>query len=223
MAKIGVILSGCGVQDGSEIQEAVLLLLAIDRAGAEAVCFAPDKAQADVVDHLAGKATGEKRNVLVEAARIARGKIRPLREARAKDLAAAALPGGFGAAKNLCTFATEGPDCSVDAEVARFLKEMRAAGKPIGAACIAPVILARLFGEQKPTLTIGDDAGTAKAIEAMGGRHQNAPVTGVVVDRERRLVTTPCYMYPARVSEIAEGMDKLVKAVLELARTPAAR
>lgn len=221
MAKIGVILSGCGVNDGSEIHEAVLLLLAIDRAGAQAVCFAPDKPQADVIDHFAGKPAAEKRNVLVEAARIARGKIRPLREARASELDAVALPGGFGAAKNLCTFAKDGPDCHVDPDVRRFLVEARAAGKPIGAACIAPVILAKLFGDAKPTLTIGNDAGTVKAIEAMGARHQIAPVTGVVVDQERRLATTPCYMYPARLSEIAEGMDKLVKAVLELAKARA--
>lgn len=223
MPKIGIILSGCGVQDGSEIHEATLLLLAIDRQGAEAACFAPEKAQADVVDHLSGKPAAETRGVLAESARIARGAVRPLREARAEGLDAIVLPGGFGAAKNLCSFAQDGAACRVDPEVERLLREAHAAGKPIGAACIAPVILARLFGAEKPRLTIGSDAGTARAIEAMGARHQDAPATGVVVDLERRLATTPCYMLAGRISQVAEGMEGLVKAVLELATAAAAR
>ncbi|MFA6318198.1 MAG: isoprenoid biosynthesis glyoxalase ElbB [Elusimicrobiota bacterium] len=223
MPKIGVILSGCGVKDGSEIHEAALLLLAIDKAGAQAVCFAPDKDQADVVDHLAGRPGREKRNVLVESARVARGEIRDLREAQVAELDAVILPGGFGAAKNLSSFAEEGAQCQVDPEVARVLRGMRGAGKPIGAACIAPVVLARLFGGDKPLVTIGSDPGTARAIEAMGARHQDAPVTGVVVDPELKLATTPCYMLATRISQVAEGMEALVKAVLDMVGAPARR
>lgn len=217
MPKIGVILSGCGVLDGTEIHEATLLLLAIDQRGAEAVCFAPEKPQADVMDHAAGKPAGQTRDVLAESARIARGQIRPLRQAEARDVEAVILPGGFGAAKNLSTFARDGARCRVDPEVERFLREVHAAGKPIGAACIAPVILARLFGAEKPRLTIGSDAETARAVEAMGARHEDAPAAGVVIDRDRRLATTPCYMLARRISEVAAGMDGLVKAVLDLA------
>lgn len=216
--RVGVILSGCGVQDGSEIHEAVATLLAIDRAGAEAVCMAPNKNHLDVVDHAAGKPTGEKRNVLVESARIARGNIRELKTVRAQDVDAVVLPGGFGAAKNLSTFATEGKNCKVDEDVARLLREVHAAGKPIGAICIAPVVIAKVFGaDLHPELTIGTDKGTAQALEAMGARHKDCSVTDVVVDRKNKIVTTPAYMLAQRISEAATGIDKLVKAVLELA------
>jgi enhancing lycopene biosynthesis protein 2 len=222
--RIGVVLSGCGVQDGAEIHEAVLTMLAIDRAGAEIVCLAPDKEQADVVDHLRGKPTGEKRNVLVEAARIARGKIRPVSEVRAADLDAVVLPGGFGAAKNLSTFAKDGAQCTVDADVARLLQEMHKSAKPIGALCIAPAVLASVFGKTlQPEVTIGNDKGTAEALESMGAKHRTATVTEVVVDRKNRIVTTPCYMLDARIGDIATGAEKAVQELLKLAAqsTPA--
>lgn len=217
MAKIGVVLSGCGVYDGAEIHEAVCTLLAIDRAGAEAVCMAPDMDQADVVDHVAGQPAQEKRNVLVESARIARGAVRKLGEVKADELDAVVLPGGFGAAKNLSTFAFDGPDCKVQKDVERLLKEMRAAGKPIGALCIAPAVLAKALGSESPVLTIGNDADTAKGLEAMGAKHKDCGATDVVVDEERKLVTTPCYMLAQRVSEVASGAEKVVENVLRLA------
>jgi len=216
--RIGVVLSGCGVQDGSEIHEAVLTMLAIDRAGAEIVCMAPDRLQAEVVDHRTGKTTGEKRNALVEAARIARGAIRPVREVQARDLDAIVLPGGYGAVKNLSTFAKDGAGCTVDPDVARLLQEMHHSDKPIGALCIAPAVLASVFGASlHPKITIGDDPGTAEALESMGARHQTATVTDIVVDRENRIVTTPCYMLDARIGDIATGAEKAVLAVLKLA------
>ena len=218
MAVFGVVLSGCGVNDGSEIHEATLLLLAIDKLGAKAACFAPDKVQAGVANHYNGKPGADIRNMLIESARIARGAIRPLSEARADALDALALPGGFGAAKNLSSFAKDGAACQVDPDLERLLRQMHAARKPIGAACIAPVILARVFGPQKPLLTIGDDGKTAQALEGMGARHQPAPATGVVVDEENRFVTTPCYMLAQSISQVAVGMDALVKALLELMR-----
>jgi len=221
MLKVGVILSGCGVMDGSEIHESVLALLAIDRLGARAVCLAPDKDQADVVDHSSGKAGGEKRRVLAESARIARGEVRSLAQVRPDEVDAVILPGGYGAAKNLCTFAQDGPSCRADPQVARFLEAVHAAGKPIGAACIAPVVLARIFGKESPEITIGNDAGTARALEAMGARHKAVAATEVVVDRQRRLATTPAYMLARRIDEVAQGLEKLVAAVLEMAAASA--
>ncbi len=217
--KVGVVLSGCGVYDGAEIHESVLTLLALDRAGAEAVCLAPDAVQRHVVNHLTGQpAEGESRNVLVEAARIARGKVRDLAGFDAGTLDALVLPGGFGAAKNLCDFAFRGAECDVNPEVARVVRAVHAAGRPVGAVCIAPVILAKLLGEEKPKLTIGTDPGTAAAIEKMGGEHVSCGGGKAVVDEERRLVTTPAYMLDSPISEVSAGIEKLVAELLRLVR-----
>jgi len=216
MKKIGVVLSGCGVRDGSEIHEAVLTLLAIDQCGAEAVCMAPN-AEFPETDHLAMQETGAKRNALVESARIARGNIRDIREVKASGLDAIILPGGFGAAKNLCDFAMKGAAATVHPEVVRLLKEMVAAKKPIGAICIAPVVLAAVLGrELAPTLTIGNDAGTAAEIEKTGAKHQECPVKEFVVDRKNKLVTTPAYMLATHISEAFEGIGRCVKEVIAL-------
>jgi len=215
--KIGVVLSGCGVYDGSEIHEAVLTLLAIDRNGAEAVCMAPDMELAEV-DHLAGQPTGARRNVLVESARIARGKIRNIAGVKADELDAIVFPGGFGAAKNLCDFAQKGADASIQPDVARLLKEMAVARKPICAICIAPALIAAVLGkEYAPELTIGNDEGTAEAINATGSRHLNCAVRELVVDSKNRIVSTPAYMLAGCISEAAEGIEKAVKAVIEMA------
>jgi len=217
--KIGVVLSGCGVYDGSEIHEAVITLLAIDRAGAEAVCMAPNIDQMHVVNHLTGDpATAESRNVLVESARLARGKISDMAEVKADDIDALILPGGFGAAKNLCDFAVKGPDCSVNAEVARLILEMVNAKKPIGAVCIAPAVLARVLGADSlgHEVTIGTDAGTAEAIGKMGATHVSCPVTECVVDRKNKLVTSPAYMLAGGIAEAATGIEKAVKALIDM-------
>lgn len=219
MAKIGVILSGCGVYDGSEIHEAVITLLAIDRCGAEAVCMAPNIPQMHVVNHLSGEpAAGETRNVLVESARIARGKIRDLAQVKASDFDALILPGGFGAAKNLCDFAVKGADCSVNPEVARLVRETVAAKKPLAAVCIAPALVARVLGGDKksPALTIGTDPGTAGALEAMGAKHHSCPVKEFVIDKQNKLISTPAYMLAGRISEAADGIEKTVKALIDM-------
>lgn len=216
--RIGVVLSGCGVKDGSEIHEAVLTLLAIDRAGARWVAFAPDAPQADVVDHVTGKAAPERRNVLAESARIARGEIEPLSKADPAKLDAVVLPGGFGAAKSLSDFASAGGACTVNGDLERLLRAMHKAGKPIGAWCIAPAILAAVFGKAgiKPRLTIGTDAGTANALNAMGALHEARPATGVVVDGRNRLVTTPCYMLAGSIAEVFDGVTAAIGEVLKL-------
>ena len=217
MKKIGVVLSGCGVRDGSEIHEAVCALLAIDLAGAEAVCMAPD-IELSEVNHCTMEPTGAKRKVLLEAARIARGNIKNISEVKASDLDAIIFPGGFGAALNLCDFGQKGAKASVNPDVERLVKEIHAAKKPIGAICIAPALIAAILGKDVgPTLTIGTDAGTAAEIEKTGSKHQDCQATGFVVDQANRIVTTPAYMLAGRISEINEGIGKCVKAVVDMA------
>lgn len=214
--RVGVVLSGCGVYDGSEIHEAVFTLLAIDQNGAQAVCVAPE-IELDEINHLSGRPTGARRNALVEAARIARGKIRDIAGVKATDLDAIIFPGGFGAAKNLCDFTIKGADASIQPDVARLLQEMAVAKKPIGAICIAPALIAATLGKQyAPQLTIGTDVGIAAAINATGSRHVVCPVRDFVLDKENKIVSTPAYMLAASISEAAEGIDRTVKALLEL-------
>lgn len=218
MKRVAVILSGCGVFDGAEIHESVLVLLALDRAKARVVCAAPDVAQHHVVNHLTQQPVpGEHRNVLVESARIARGKIIPVSQLRLADVDAIILPGGFGAAKNLCTFALAGPGFAVNAEVAQVLQQAHQQGKPLGFACIAPAVAAKLFGAEHLEFTIGNDAGTAQALQQDGARHVNCTVHNVVVDRRLKIVTTPAYMLAGRITEAEAGINKLVQAVLEMA------
>lgn len=216
MKRVGVVLSGSGVYDGTEIHEAVITLLALDRAGAAAVCMAPDVDQAHVINHLTGEEeAGAARNVLIESARIARGQVKDIRDVTARELDALILPGGYGAAKNLSTFAFKGADCTVHGDVTRLVKQMHQAGKPIGAMCIAPAAVARIFGgEIRLDLTIGSDPETAAAIERMGARHVETPVTEIVVDEANKVVSTPAYMSAKTISEAAEGIEKLVAAVL---------
>lgn len=222
--RIGVLLSGCGVNDGSEIHEAVLTLAALDREDAEIVCMAPDRDQMDVIDHRTGTPAAEHRNILTEAARIARGDIKSLAEITPDQLDGIVVPGGFGAAKNLSTFARDGARATVDPEVSRVLRGMHAAGKPIAALCVAPVVLGALFGKElSPEVTIGTDPGTAKALEAMGARHREAGTVEVVVDAKNRMVTTPCYMSATRIREIDEGVRRAVQELLKLVGTSPAK
>lgn len=218
MAKVGVLLSGCGVFDGTEIHEAVLTLLALDRAGVEIVCMAPNVEQAHVINHLTQEVTAEKRNVLVESARIARGEIKDLKDVQAGDLDALIMPGGFGAAKNLSDFAFKGPEATVHPEVKRLLNDLAAAGKPIGAICIAPATLTKALADRKPEVTIGTDAGTASAIEAMGGRHKSCSVDMIHLDVGNKLVSTPAYMLGPGIKDVALGIEKLVARVVALAK-----
>lgn len=203
--------------DGSEIHEATLTLYFLDLQGADVICMAPDKEQFDVVDHISGSPVHEKRNVLLEAARIARGKIRDVRSVTAEDLDALIVPGGFGAAKNLCSFAKDGSDCRVDESVATLLMEMHSQKKPLGALCIAPAVIARLFGEKfAPEMTIGADPNTASAMEKMGARHKKAAVDEIVVDSRNRIVTTPCYMLAQSIKDVGRGAEKLVLQIMSM-------
>lgn len=215
MKTVGVVLSGCGVFDGAEIHESVLTLLALDRAGARVLCFAPDKPQLHVINHVTGEEIAEQRNVLVESARIARGQVAPLSSADSTQLDALIVPGGFGAAKNLSDFAIKGSECAIDPDLAKLVQSMHKSGKPIGFMCISPVMLPKLLG--KPIrLTIGNDPDTIDAIEIMGGEHVVCPVEDVVIDIDNKVVTTPAYMLAESISDAAKGIDKLVTKVLDL-------
>ena len=212
--KIAVILSGCGVYDGAEIHEATLSLLAIARAGATYQCFAPDMEQAHVINHLTGEEMHEKRNVLVEAARIAKGNIQSLKDFNAKDYDAILFPGGFGAAKNLCTFAFDGTNCKVNPDVENAIKATAIEKKPIGALCISPVLITKVL--RNIEVTIGQDEGTASAIINFGGIHRPADHGEIVIDKSNKVVTTPCYMLDATIDQIADETEKVVNAILEL-------
>jgi enhancing lycopene biosynthesis protein 2 len=216
--RVGVLLSGCGFLDGAEIHEAVCTLLSLDRRGATLVAMAPDKVQLHVIDHQAQKPqAGATRNVLQESARIVRGQITPIRSVKASELDALILPGGFGAAKNLCSYAVDGAAMKVDPEVERLVLAMRAAGKAMGFICIAPVIAARLFGSEHVKVTIGNDPATAGHIASWGAEHVECAVDQIAVDQRLKLVTTPAYMLGPWIAPVAAGIDKLVGAVLEMA------
>ncbi len=213
--KVGVLLAGCGVYDGAEIHEAVLTLLSLQQRGADVLITAPNKDQAHVINHLTGEVSNETRNVLVESARIARGNIADLGDVDPSQLDALILPGGFGAAKNLCNFAFAGADMDVDEGVAAFITAMREQNKPIGFICITPTIAAKLIPGVNLTLGAAGDA--PNAAEAMGACHTVTDVAGTVVDAEHKVVTTAAYMLGPWVADVAKGIDKLVGEVLDLA------
>jgi len=208
-----VVLSGSGVYDGAEIHEATLTMLAIARQGAEYKCFAPDINQHHVINHISGNEMDETRNVLIESARIARGDISPLSEFDAKDFDALIFPGGFGAAKNLSSVAFDGANANVNADVEKAVLQMVELKKPIGALCIAPAIIAKILSDV--SVTIGQDKGTAEAIEAMGATHVETNHGDVVVDEEKLIFTTPCYMLDASITDIDDGANNVVKAIMD--------
>lgn len=214
MKKIAVVLAGNGVFDGAEIHEATLTLLSIARNGAEYQCFAPDINQAHVVNHITGEVMPETRNVLIEAARIARGNIKPLSEYNSSEFDALVFPGGFGVAKNLCTFAFNGVDCKVNSDVEAAIRSTIVAEKPIGALCISPVLIAKVIGDVE--VTIGQDKETIDAIETFGATHLKTSHGEIVVDEKYKIVTTPCYMLDATIDQIAIGAENAVKKILEL-------
>jgi enhancing lycopene biosynthesis protein 2 len=216
--KFAVVLAGCGVYDGSEIHEATMTLYAIMKNGGTYEIFAPDIPQHHVINHLTGEEMDETRNVLVESARIARGKIRAITEFKAGEFDALVFPGGFGVAKNLSDFAFDSENYQVDTEITRVVRDMIKLNKPVGALCISPVLLARII--DKPVLTIGDDPGTAGALEKTGAVHKVSGHGDVVVDQDYKLVTSPCYMLDANILQISEGADATIREILKMLPQP---
>ena len=215
--KIGVILSGCGFKDGAEIHESVLALLALDQAGAEVICMAPNIDQTQVVNHINDEPQNETRNVLIESSRIARGDIRDIAEVSADELDAIVLPGGFGAALNLSDFANKGAEATVNPEVKKLLTQCFEQKKPIGAICIAPAVIAATLGRSAVKLTIGNDEGTAGAINAHGAQHQDCVVESICIDADNRIVSTPAYMLGPNIRHVAAGIQLLVAEVMRMA------
>jgi enhancing lycopene biosynthesis protein 2 len=216
--KVGVILSGCGFKDGAEIHESVCTLLALDRMGVETICMAPNIEQAAVVNHLTAERVNEKRNVLVESARIARGRIKDIKDVNAGDLDALVMPGGYGAVTNLSDFASKGAKATVNADVARLVRDVHKAGKPICAICISPAVVARVLGDEHPVLTVGNEEETAGQIEACGAKHENCGVRNFVVDKKRKIVSTPAYMLGPSIAHVAEGIEKAVRETVAMIR-----
>ncbi|MBQ9244158.1 MAG: isoprenoid biosynthesis glyoxalase ElbB [Proteobacteria bacterium] len=216
--KTAVILSGCGVRDGSEIHEAVLAVLSLCEAGHEVSFFAPDKPQSAVINGVTGKACEESRNVLVESARIARGDIRALAalEQELDAFDAVVLPGGFGAATNLCDFGVRGAACEVDAGVADVLKKCRNAGKIMGFMCIAPVIAARLFGNEGVHVTVGVPSSVSAACEKMGAVHEACRYDEACIDRRLRIVSVPAYMDAGDITACYASAKALVRGMEQL-------
>ena len=217
MKQVAVILSGCGYLDGAEITEAISTLIAIGQNGAEYKVFAPNK-EVPETNHLTQKPTGQQRNVMQESARIARGEVQALENLKAQDFDALAFPGGFGAALHLCNFAEKGSSGAIDPQVARVVKEFHESRKPIAAICIAPAIMALAFGNKGVSVTIGEDAGTASEIEKTGAKHQNCAVEKYVVDPDKKIITTPAYMYgTAKPHQIFEGVSGAISELLKMA------
>ncbi len=218
MKKVGVLLSGCGVNDGAEIHESVLTMLFLDKPGVEMILMAPNIDQMHVINHYTGQEMEEYRNVLVESSRIARGEIKDMAEVSGNDLDALIIPGGFGVAKNLCDYAMAGPECSVNPDVYRLIAELRLMNKPIGAICIAPVMMAKILGEREESanMTIGYDETTSTDIISMGSKHVDCPVTEMIIDEDKKIVTTPAYMEANSIKEAADGIEQLIKQVLSM-------
>jgi len=217
MKKIAVVLCGNGFKDGSEIRESVAVLWGLSKVGARVQCFAPDKPQADVVNCLTGKTvTGETRNMLVEAARIARGEILPLNQLNPSKYDAIVIPGGFGVAKNLCTFATEGSNGKVLPELKTILEKFHSDQKPIAAVCIAPAVVAMAFPGKQFEMTLGGPSEAAQEIEKLGHKHIATKASDCHVDRKNKIVTTAAYMCDAPIHEIFEGIRILTEEIIKL-------
>jgi len=217
MKKIGVVLSGSGARDGSEIHEATLTLLFLDKAGVEVEYMAPDIEQYELINHLTGqKVEKQKRNVLEESARIVHGKIKDISHVKPSELDGIIFPGGLGVTKNLCNYIVEGINCKVNQEVEKIIRKMHQENKPLGFICLAPLVAAKVLGEYHPQLTIGNKEVLSENIEKMGGKHIVCEAGEIVVDEKNKIVTTPTYMMGKNISQIAEGIEKLVNKVLKL-------
>ena len=220
--KVGVMLAGCGYEDGSEVYEAVLTILALERAGAQVRAIAPDMDQYEVINHYTGhqargESLGPASSVISQSARIVRGKITSVKEVSGHDFDALIIPGGFGVVKNLCTWYVDNAEDWVHPEVSRLITEMHSLEKPIGALCIAPMLVAMVLGDKSPTLTIGNDGKVALALQKKGARHQETGLNEIAVDTTNKIVTTAAFMLAANALEAETGINKLVQKVLELA------
>ncbi|MCP1384423.1 isoprenoid biosynthesis glyoxalase ElbB [Runella salmonicolor] len=227
MKKIGVLLHGNGVFDGSEIHESVFALLAIEELGAEAVCFAPNVNQHHVLNHLTGQEMPETRNVLIESARIARGNIKDIVDVNASELDGLVMPGGFGTAKNITKWAFEGPSGPILESVKTLIVALVRQGKPIAGLCMSPTTIAKALEgtEFHAHLSVGttveaspyDIAAISAGMESIGQVAEMASVREVAVDRDLKIITAPCYMMEANIVEVRENIRLAIEKLISLA------
>lgn len=223
---IGVLLSGCGVYDGAEIQEAVLTLLAIEEAGHQAICISIDDKQHHVINHLTGEEMPEERNMMIESARIARGNVKEISEITPADIDALVIPGGFGSAKNLTDWAFNGPSGKIRTDVKLLLVNLINVGKPIAALCVSPVVLAKAFEDSgiKLSLTIGSTkenspyeiAGFMTGINSTGANTIEKTISEILIDKENKVISAPCYMMQANILELRKNIQQAIEALKEL-------
>ncbi len=217
MPKFAIILSGCGRSDGSEIHETVTAMLAIAEDGCEYDCYAPNIDQSAVINGITSEKMEEKRNVMIESARLARGEIKDINELNLGEYDCILFPGGLGAVTNWCNYAKAGMACEVESSISRVMEEAHKEKKVIGAMCIAPVVVARVLGKYGITVTIGNDRSVAKSVESVGAHQKNTEVEKACIDEENRIVTTPAYMLAKNIVEVSKGAKSLVRAMIELA------
>lgn len=213
MKKFAVILCGCGASDGSEINEAIMTLLAIDKCDCSYTVFAPNDKQFHVINHITQQPMQEERNMMVEAARIVRGAIQDITAYNPKDFDALVIPGGFGVAKNLITYAFDGRKAQIRPDVEKAVRDTYENNKPIGALCIAPVLIAKIL--KQVTITVGTDPKTIADVESFGATHINTQQTEVIADKQNMIFSTPCYMLPATLKDIAACAENLIETMLE--------
>ncbi|MDP5099187.1 MAG: isoprenoid biosynthesis glyoxalase ElbB [Crocinitomicaceae bacterium] len=224
--KIGVLLSGCGVYDGAEIQEAVLTMLAIEEKGAEVICISLDQPQYHVVNHLNGEVMNEQRNILIEAARIARGKIHEISTIAPADIDALVIPGGFGSAKNFTKWAFSGPEGDIDPKVKLLIVNMVNVGKPIAALCVSPVVVAKALQGSAITanMTIGSNAESSPydinsfsaGLKATGVQVDMKTITEIEIDKKNKIISAPCYMMDASLLEVRQNIAMAIEALIDL-------
>jgi enhancing lycopene biosynthesis protein 2 len=230
MAKrVAVILSGCGHRDGSDVAETMLAFLMLDRAGAKVICAAPDAEQREVVDHLmdaaasaiatptAAATSSVPRNARVEAARLAPGEVLPLAALDPNRLEGLFIPSGRGVATLLSDYAEKGALCAVDPDLARVMKALLAAKKPMGFVGLAAVLAARVLGPVAGVrLTLGSKAVVAaKHAAVMGADVRPGAIDDVIADERARVYSTPgLEAEGARLAQVAKAIEKLARALV---------
>ncbi|MDY0132907.1 MAG: isoprenoid biosynthesis glyoxalase ElbB [Desulforegulaceae bacterium] len=218
MKSIGIILSGCGVNDGTEVHEAVITMLCLDQKNADISYFAPDINQANVINHSNQELMSESRNIKIESARISRGNIKDIKSADSDKLDALILPGGAGAIKNFSKIFDNPASPEINQDVSNLVKKMHSKKKPIGSICISPLLIAAILGNFNPELTIGNDINTAQMIEKFGGVHKNCSFDSIITDEKNLLVSTPAYMVSTGPAQVYQGISKLVDKIFELCK-----
>jgi enhancing lycopene biosynthesis protein 2 len=226
MKKIGILLSGCGVYDGSEIQETVLAMLAIQEVGAEYFCISIDKNQHHVINHLNGTEMAETRNMMIESARIARGNVKNINEVEIRDFDALVIPGGFGNAKNLSSWAFDGPKGTILPEVKLLIVNCINAGRPIAALCVSPILIAKAMEDSgfQVELTLGNSADSSPynindfhaSLKATGAKTFEKNIEGIQIDEKLKIVSAPCYMIEANILEIRNNIKQAIEALMLL-------